>query len=107
MNVFIDNGFKSVDYVANRKYEFYCHPYLGYKHAAQGHSRTEADTEAHRDDLVVGAEVDGYEGQPDDAGGIHGKGYVLGLIEIGRDIAGLPKKFTKEHIIARHPYTKV
>lgn len=64
-------------------------PYLGYKHAAQSHRGTEADTEAHSDNFVVGAKVDRYKGQPDDAGGVHGKGNVLSLIEIGWDIAGL------------------
>lgn len=77
----------------NRKcVNVFFHPYLGHKHAAQCHSRTEANTEAHRDDFVVGTEVDGYKSQPDDTGGVHGKGNVLSLIEIGRDIAGLYKR---------------
>lgn len=80
---------ETVNYPAARKCEFYDQPYLGHKHAAQCHSRTEADTEAHRYDFVVGTKVDRYKGQPDDASGVHGKGNVLSLIEIGRDITGL------------------
>lgn len=67
-------------------------PYLGYKHAAQSHSGAEADAEAHGDNFVVGAEVDGHKSQPDDAGGVHGEGDVLRLVEISRDIAGLKER---------------
>ena len=63
--------------------------HLGGEHAAQRHGGAEADAEAHGDDLVVGAEVDGHEGQPDDAGGVHSEGDVLGLVEVGRNVAGL------------------
>lgn len=73
-------------------WEFFSQPYLGHKHTAQRHGCTEADTEAHRDDFVVGTKVDGYKGQPDDTGGVHGKGNVLSLIEIGRDISGLQRE---------------
>ena len=75
--------------------EFFSQSYLGHKHAAQCHSCTEADTEAHRDDFVVGTKVDGYKGQPDNTGGVHGKGNVLSFIEIGRDIAGLYERENK------------
>lgn len=66
--------------------------YLGYEHAAQSHSGTEADTEAHGDDFVVGTKVDGYKGQPDNTGGVHGKGNVLCLVEISRDVACLGER---------------
>ena len=33
--------------------------------------------------IVVGPEEDGYEGEPDDAGGVHREPDVLGLVEIG------------------------
>lgn len=39
--------------------------------------------------VVVGAEVDGYEGQPDDARRVHGEADVLGLVEVLRDLARL------------------
>lgn len=67
-------------------------PYLGYKHAAQSHGGTEADTEAHGDNFVVGPKVDGYKGQPDNTGGVHGEGNVLSLIEISWDVAGLEER---------------
>lgn len=76
--------------------DFFSQPYLRHKHAAQCHGRTEADTEAHRDDFVVGTKVDWYKGQPDDTGGVHGKGNVLSLIEIGRDVAGLYERENKK-----------
>lgn len=41
--------------------------------------------------IVVGAEVDGHEGQPDDARRIHGEADVLGLVEVLRDLAGLER----------------
>lgn len=41
--------------------------------------------------IVVGAEVDGYEGQPDDARRIHGEADVLGLVEVLRDLARLER----------------
>ena len=63
--------------------------HLGHEHAAQRHRGAQAHREAHGDDLVVAAEVDWHEGQPDDAGGIHGEGDVLGLVEVGRHVARL------------------
>lgn len=66
--------------------------YLGHEHAAQCHRGTETDTEAHGDNLVVGTKVNGNKGQPDDAGGVHGKSNVLSLIEISWDIAGLEER---------------
>ena len=39
--------------------------------------------------VVVGPEEDGYEGEPDDAGGVHGEADVLGLVEVGGDLPGL------------------
>ena len=71
---------------------FQLQPYLGYEHAAQRHSGTEADTEAHGDNFVVRAKVDGYEGQPYNTGGVHGKGNVLSLVEISWDVAGLGER---------------
>lgn len=76
--------------------KFFSQPYLRHKHAAQCYGGTEADAEAHRDDFVVGTEVDGYKCQPDDTGGVHGKCNVLSLIEIGRDIAGLKERENKK-----------
>ena len=32
--------------------------------------------------VMVGSKEDGYKGQPDDAGGVHGEPYVLGLVEV-------------------------
>ncbi len=62
---------------------------LRHEHAAQSHSGAQADGEAHGDGLVVGAEVNGHKGQPDDAGGVHGEGDVLCFIKIGWNIARL------------------
>ena len=39
--------------------------------------------------IVVSAEVDWYKGHPHDTGAVHGKRYVLGLIEVLRDLPGL------------------
>lgn len=39
--------------------------------------------------VVGGAEVDGDEGEPDDAGRVHGEADVLGLVEVFRDLARL------------------
>lgn len=41
--------------------------------------------------VVVGAEVDGHKGQPDDARGVHGKADVFGFVEVLRDLAGLER----------------
>ena len=38
---------------------------------------------------MVGPEEDGYEGEPDDAGGVHREADVLGLVEVGGDLPGL------------------
>ncbi len=57
------------------------------EHAAESHRHTEAHGERCGDDLVVGAEVDRHKGQPDNTGGVHGEGDVLGLVEVGRDVA--------------------
>lgn len=73
----------------NERLRFWLHPYLGYEHAAQRHRGAEAYTEAHGDNFVVGAKVDGYKRQPDDTGGVHGKSNVLSLVEISWDIASL------------------
>lgn len=40
---------------------------------------------------LVHAEIDGDEGEPDDAGGVHGEGDVLGLVEVGGDAARLER----------------
>lgn len=77
--------------------------YLGYEHAAQSHSGTEADTEAHGDNFVVGAEVDGYKGQPDNTGGVHGEGNVLSLVEISWDVAGL-RRGKELQTMSKHSY---
>jgi len=39
--------------------------------------------------VVVGAEVDGDKGEPDDAGAVHGEADVLGLVEVLGDLARL------------------
>lgn len=66
--------------------------HLRYKHAAEGHRGTEADTEAHGDYFVVGAKVDWYKRQPYNTGGVHGECNVLGLVKICRNIASLRKE---------------
>lgn len=63
--------------------------HLGHEHAAERHRGAEADGEAHGDDLVVAAEVDGHKGQPNDAGGVHREGDVLGLVKVRRNVSGL------------------
>ena len=63
--------------------------HLGGEHAPQGHRYTEAHCKAGSNDLVVAPKVNGHESQPDDAGGIHGEGNVLGLVEVGGHVAGL------------------
>lgn len=68
---------------------FFFLSYLGDKHAAESHCGTEADTKAHGYDLVVGAKVNWNKGQPDDTGGVHGEGNVLGLIKISWYITSL------------------
>lgn len=72
--------------------EFFKMPHLGHKHAAESHRGTEADAEAHGDYFVVGAKVDGNKRQPYNTGGVHGECNVLGLVKIGRNIAGLRKE---------------
>lgn len=53
--------------------------------------------------VVVGAEVDGHEGQPDDARGVHGEADVFGLVEVLRDLAGLERVQSthqdQEHVV--------
>lgn len=39
--------------------------------------------------VIVGAEVDGHEGKPDNARGVHSEADVLGLVEVLRDLARL------------------
>jgi len=39
--------------------------------------------------VIIGAEVYGHEGQPDDACGVHGEAYVFRLVEVFRYLAGL------------------
>lgn len=63
--------------------------YLWDKHAAESHCGTETNTKAHGYDLVVGAKVNRDKGQPDDTGGVHGKGNILRLIKICWDITSL------------------
>lgn len=63
--------------------------YFRDKHAAESHCGTEAHAKAHSYDLVIRAEVNGHKGQPDNTGGVHGKGNVLGLIEISWHVASL------------------
>jgi len=69
--------------------------YLWGKHATESHGGTEADAKAHGYDLVVGAKVNRNKGQPDDARGVHGKGNILGLIKISRNISSLKRKTEK------------
>jgi len=49
--------------------------------------------------FAVGAEVDGNEGQPNDAGRIHRERDVLGLVEVLRDVAGLDLATTAANIL--------
>lgn len=72
--------------------------YLRDKHAAESHRCTETYTKAHSDDLIIRAKVNGYKGQPDDTSGVHGKGNVLGLIEVSWHISSLLKKKTKGNV---------
>ncbi len=62
---------------------------FGHKHAAQRSGSAEANGETHGDYLVVWPEINWHESQPDNAGGVHGERDVFGLVEIGRDVAGL------------------
>lgn len=63
--------------------------HLGCEHAAQCHCYTQADGEGCGYDLVIRAKVDWHEGQPDDAGSVHGKGNVFSLIKIGGHVPRL------------------
>ena len=50
--------------------------------------------------IVLGAEEDGDEGEPDDAGAVHGEADVLGLVEVLGDLArleGVPRAQEDEH----------
>lgn len=71
--------------------------HLWREHAAQGHGHAEAHREGHRDDLVVAAEVDRHERQPDDARGVHGEGDVFGFVEIGGYVACLEGVVSAAH----------
>jgi hypothetical protein len=39
--------------------------------------------------VVPGAEEDGDEGEPDDAGAVHGEADILGFVEVFRNLSGL------------------
>ena len=52
---------------------------------------------AHLEVALVGAEVDGHESEPDDAGGVHGEGDVLRLVEVGGDAACLERVHGAHH----------
>lgn len=67
------------------------------EHTAQGHSHAQAHGERRGDDLVVAAEVDGHKRQPDYTRGVHGEGDVFGLVEIGRNVAGLEGIISAAH----------
>lgn len=66
---------------------------LGRVETDEGDGRAQADGHAERGDLrlvgVAGAKVDGHEGEPDDARGIHGEADELALVEVLRYPAGL------------------
>ena len=50
--------------------------------------------------IVLGAEEDGDEREPDDAGAVHGEADVLGLVEVLGDLArleGVPRAQEDEH----------
>lgn len=61
------------------------------EHTAESHRHTETHGEGRGDDLVVGAKVNRHKGQPDNTGSVHGEGDVLGLVEVGRDVAGFKR----------------
>lgn len=63
--------------------------HLWREHASQGYGHTEAHGKRCCDDLVVAAEVDRNEGQPDYARGVHGEGDVFGFVKVGGYIARL------------------
>ena len=46
---------------------------------------------------LVHAEIDGDEGEPDDARRVHGEGDVLGLVEVGGDAACLERVHGAQH----------
>lgn len=71
--------------------------HLWREHTAQGHSHAEAHGEGRRYDLVVAAEVNRHERQPDYTRGVHGEGDVFGFIEICRDVAGLEGVISAAH----------
>lgn len=68
---------------------FSCVSNLWGKHTAESHCGTETDTKTHGYDLVIRAKVNRYKGQPDDTGGVHGEGNILGLVEISWNVASL------------------
>ena len=55
--------------------------------------------------IVLGAEEDGDEGEPDDAGAVHGEADVLGLVEVLGDLArleGVPRaQEDEDHVVAQ------
>ena len=55
----------------------------------QRHGGAETDRQTHGDHLVLAAEVDRHEGQPDDARRVHGEADELRLVEVLREVARL------------------
>ena len=55
--------------------------------------------------IVLGAKEDGDEGEPDDAGAVHGEADVLGLVEVLGDLArleGIPRaQEYEDHVVAK------
>lgn len=53
--------------------------------------------------VVVSAEVNGHEGQPNDAGAVHGEANVFGLVEVLGDLARLESvvgaQYDKQHVV--------
>lgn len=75
--------------------DFNCFVLVSYfrdKHAAEGHRGAKTHAKTHGYDLIIGAEVNGHKGQPDNTGGVHGKGNILGLIEISWHVTSLWEK---------------
>ena len=62
---------------------------LGEEEQHEGDSGAERDGDGHGHLLVLPAEVDGEEPQPDDAGGVHGEPDKLGLVEVLRQVPRL------------------
>ncbi len=61
---------------------------LGHEQKSKEDNGAEACAQAESDHLEATAEVEGYEGQPDDTRRVHAEADKFGLVEIGRKVAG-------------------